>query len=154
MKPTGWLVAFLLAPLAALLLLAQSLDGFGVGYGIADAIAVSCYHLIYLFYGPKRESVLQRWLPIKARVRLVAACTLLLFAASACMYYAVTAILGHDCATFAPGSSVKSRWVGVFLESTCQVFGPVIPSLLLCATAVFIVYGAFAHLKASKPNNP
>jgi hypothetical protein len=39
MKPTGWLIAFLLAPLAALLVLDQGLSGFGVGYGLADAIA-------------------------------------------------------------------------------------------------------------------
>jgi hypothetical protein len=153
MKPTGWLIAFLLAPLAALLVLAQSLSGFGVGYGLADAIAISCYYLIYLFYGPKRESVLQRWLPIKTKVRPVVACTLLLLSASACMYYAATALLGHDCAVFSQGPSVRSRWVGVILQGGCQVLGPVIPSLFICAVGVFAAYRALAWLKTGRPNN-
>jgi hypothetical protein len=153
MKPTGWLIALLLAPLAALLVLAQSLSGFGVGYGLADAIAISCYYLIYLFYGPKRESVLQRWLPIKAKVRPVVACTLLLLSASACMYYAATALLGQDCAFFAPGPSVRSMWVGVILQGGCQIFGLVISSLFICAVGVFAAYRALAWLKTGRPNN-
>lgn len=81
MKFIGWLISALLFPFVVMLVLAQGFNGFGLGYAIADLIAILFYYFIYLFYGPNRERTLQRWLPIKAKAYPFVTSSLLLFGA-------------------------------------------------------------------------
>ena len=154
MKFTGWLIATLLFPFVVLLVLAQGFfNRFGLGYAVADVIAILCYCLIYLFYGPNREGTLRRWLPIKAKAHPFVVSALLLFAAGACWYYAVTALLDNDCSVFSADHPMRSRWIGTVLQSSCHAYDPLLPSFFLCATGAFAAYRLFVVIRAAKPNH-
>jgi len=153
MKFTGWLIAILLLPFVAILAIMQPVDGFSLGYTIADGILLGCYYLIYLFYGPRREGTLRHWIPFKTKVGPVFMRIFILFGAGACAYYAATAMVSHDCTAFGPASSTHWRWVGVFLQSTCNSFGPVIPSAILFIAGIYGVYLVLARRRLPAPNH-
>jgi hypothetical protein len=153
MKFTGWLIAILLFPFVAILVIMQPVDGFSLGYAIADGILLGCYYLIYLFYGPRRDHVLRRWIPFKSKVGPVVMRSLMLCGAGACTYHAVTALVSQDCTVFGPASSISFRWVGTFLQGTCNNFGPIIPSAILFVAGMGATYAAFTPRRLAAPNN-
>lgn len=153
MKATGWLIAFLLVPFVAILVLFQFDDGLSIGYIVADAIFVGFYYLIYMFYGPPRERTLRGWLPFKAKLRPGVEIGLLLLGAGACVYWVFVALSTYDCAVFSPGTSVLWRWMGKILQGSCDQFGPIVPSVFLLCTSAYAVYLAFTYKTRRAPNN-
>jgi hypothetical protein len=143
MKATGWLIAFLLSILVALVNLVAAASGFNMVIIALDLAGLCAYTCIYLFYGPPRQQTLARWIPLKNKLRPWVLSLFLGLGAIGMLYIGASGIATHSCELYTPGHTTRNRWLGNLLHSQCVQFGPWLVGLLLICAGVY----AFFHIR-------
>jgi hypothetical protein len=112
MKATGWLIAFLLSILVALVNLAAAASGFNLVIIALDLAALCAYTCLYVFYGPPRQQTLARWIPLKNKLRPWVLSLFLGLGAIGMLYIGASGIATHSCELYTPGHTTRNRWLG------------------------------------------
>ena len=150
MKLAGLLITTLVGFLVLVVNVSFVVTGFGIASLIFNLLAAVALGALFLFYGPRRNAVLLRWLPLKARLTRPVLRSAVLFGCVYWFWLGVTQLRSPTCLDY--GAPVAKRFVGQLLASICFNIGPVPMGVLVCVSALILApYGW--RLAGRLPNN-
>lgn len=96
---------------------------------IFNGVMLVGYVLMYIFYGSKRQSTLEIWLPIKSKIKAILLRILVLGLCLAALPLAYKLSQASECADFLVHS--KGATLSWVLSLMCKLTGPIIPAILV-----------------------